>query len=140
MYRIIYLSSAENFVDEVELEKLLLKSRLNNKANDITGILIHIDGDFIQVLEGEQEKIKNLYQKISFDKRHKGMIIVANSEVDKRQFQEWTMGYKSTNYKEINKIDGLKDFNRAKLFSNNEKIALTFLSVFLNSHRNHVNF
>lgn len=139
MYRIIYLSSASDFVDEKELENLLVKARSYNIENDITGILLHIDGDFIQVLEGEKENVKNLYNKISIDIRHKGIINVIKGEVEKRQFNEWSMGYKSTNYAEINKIDGLKEFDRAALFSNNEKIALTFLSVFLQSHKNHIN-
>lgn len=139
MYRIIYLSSASDFVDEKELENLLLKARSYNIENDITGILLHIDGDFIQVLEGEKENVINLHNKISNDIRHKGIINVVKGEVEKRQFKDWSMGYKSTNYAEINKIDGLKEFDRAALFSNNEKIALTFLSVFLQSHKNHIN-
>ncbi len=140
MYRIIYLSSAIDSVDETELENLLVKSRENNKLNEISGILLHIDGDFIQVLEGYKEIVTNLYNKIATDKRHKGIITVAKGEVEKRQFSDWSMGYKSTNYYEINKIEGLKEFDRVALFSNNEKIALTFLSVFLQSHRNHINY
>lgn len=140
MYRIIYLSSAIDSVDETELKNLLVKSRENNKLNDISGILLHIDGDFIQVLEGNKEIITNLYNKIATDKRHKGIITVVKGEVERRQFNDWSMGYKSTNYYEINKIEGLKEFDRVALFSNNEKIALTFLSVFLQSHRNHINF
>ena len=139
MYRIIYLSSAIDSVDEAELKNLLIKSRANNSDNDITGILLHIDGDFIQVLEGNKEQVKTLYDKIAKDKRHKGIINVVKGEIDKRQFDDWSMGYKSTNYTEINKIEGLKEFDRAALFSNNEKIALTFLSVFLQSHKNHIN-
>ena len=140
MYRIIYLSSAIDSVNETELENLLEKSRENNRKDDITGILLHIDGDFIQVLEGEKEKVINLYEKIALDKRHKGIINVVEGDLKKRQFKDWSMGYKSTNYKEINKIQGLKKFNRVALFSNDEKIALTFLSVFLQSHKNHINF
>ena len=77
MYRIIYLSSAIDSVDETELENLLVKSRENNKLNEISGILLHIDGDFIQVLEGHKEIVTNLYNKIATDKRHKGIITVA---------------------------------------------------------------
>ena len=139
MYRIIYLSSAEKFVDDGELERLLNKSRMYNESSDITGILLHIDGDFIQVLEGKKDVVTELYSKISIDKRHKGIIMVSKGEIEKRQFTDWSMGYKSTNYQEINKIDGLKEFDRVALFSNSEKIALTFLSVFLQSHRNHIN-
>jgi Sensors of blue-light using FAD len=140
MYRIIYLSSAVDSVDDKELNHLLLKSREWNLDNKITGILLHIDGDFIQVLEGDQEVIEKLFAKISTDNRHKGIIVVSKSNIEKRQFEDWSMGYKSTNYKEINNIDGLKEFDRVALFSNNEKIALTFLSVFIQSHKNHVNF
>ncbi len=140
MYRIIYLSSADNSVDESELESLLNKSRINNESKDITGILLHIDGDFIQVLEGEEKLVIELYNKISKDKRHRGIIMVSKGEVEKRQFADWSMGYKATYYKEINKIDGLKEFDRVALFNNNEKIALTFLSVFLQSHKNHINY
>ncbi len=101
---------------------------------------MHIDGDFIQVLEGDKEKVTNLYDKISKDIRHKGIINVVKGDVEKRQFNDWSMGYKSTDYSEINKIEGLKEFDRVALFSNNEKIALTFLCVFLQSHKNHINF
>ncbi len=139
MYRIIYLSSAIDSVDETGLEYLLVKSRAKNIANDITGILLHIDGDFIQVLEGDKEKVINLYEKIGKDIRHRGLINVSEGEVEKRQFNDWSMSYKSTNYSEINKIEGLKEFNRDALFSNNDKIALTFLRVFLKSHKNHIN-
>ena len=100
---------------------------------------MHIDGDFIQVLEGDETIVSNLYDKIKIDKRHKGIIMVSRGIVDDRQFADWSMGYKATNYTEINKIDGLKEFNRSLLFSQDDKIALTFLSVFLNSHRNHFN-
>ena len=139
MYRIIYLSAADESVSENELESLLKKSKTYNNANDITGILLHIDGDFIQVLEGDETIVSNLYDKIKIDKRHKGIIMVSRGIVDDRQFADWSMGYKATNYTEINKIDGLKEFNRSLLFSQDDKIALTFLSVFLNSHRNHFN-
>lgn len=139
MYRIIYLSSADDTVTETELQNLLKKSKIYNSKNLITGILLHIDGDFIQVLEGDETIVTELYDKIKIDKRHKGVIIVSKSPVKDRQFAEWSMGYKSTNYAELSKIDGLKEFNRSLLFSNDEKIALTFLSVFLKSHRTHVN-
>ena len=139
MYRIIYLSSADDTVTETELHNLLKKSKIYNSKNLVTGILLHIDGDFIQVLEGDETIVTELYDKIKIDKRHKGIIMVSRGTVEERQFAEWSMGYKATKYSEINKIEGLKEFNRSLLFSQDDKIALTFLSVFLNSHRTHIN-
>lgn len=139
MYRVIYLSAAADFVDETELNSLLTKSRAYNNSNEITGILLHIDGDFIQVLEGNENAVSELFDKIKNDHRHKGVITVIQGNVEKRQFSDWSMGYKATNYQEISKIDGLAEFNRVALFNSDEKIALTFLSVFLKSHRANVN-
>ena len=140
MYRIIYLSSAVDAVDDIELEKILVKSETYNSTNNISGILLHIDGDFIQVLEGEKENVSLIFDKIKTDKRHKGLITVYEGEFAKRQFENWSICYKSNNFKDIDKIEGLKEFDKTNLFNSNDRIALTFLSVFLKSHKNHINY
>ncbi len=139
MYRIIYLSTVNGYLDEKQLDKLLVEAKQSNLKNHITGILLHIDGDFIQVLEGEEDKVTALFDRISTDNRHKGIICVIKDTIQKRQFENWSMGFKSTNYQEINKIKGLNNFNHSQLFSADETIALTFLTTFIKSHRNSMN-
>jgi Sensors of blue-light using FAD len=140
MQRIIYLSTETGCLTENQLNDLLITSRNFNKLNNITGVLLHIDGDFLQVIEGQKEKIFLLYEKIITDKRHHGIICLINDEIEKRQFSDWSMGFKTTKYKEISKIDGLKDFNRNKLINKDDEITLTFLNAFLKSHRYEISY
>ena len=135
MYRIIYLSSATKMMSELELNKLLEQSRIKNKALDITGVLLYFDGDFMQVIEGDETNVKNLYQSIVRDDRHRSVICVFSDHIEDRQFAEWSMGFNKTNYVDIRKITTLENINRNLLFKSNDKVALIFLETFLQSHR-----
>jgi Sensors of blue-light using FAD len=139
MYRIIYFSAALETTKEEELNNILLHARAYNLANEITGILLHIDGDFLQILEGEKENVKHLFEKIKKDKRHKGILTVIESEIKSRQFPDWSMGYKYTGYVEISKIKSLSNFNREAFLNADEKITNAFLKTFLESHKNQFN-
>ena len=140
MYRIIYLSSAVNPMTDFELDELLLKAKENNLSNNISGILLHIDGDFLQVLEGEKQNVMALFDKIKHDPRHQSILTVIEGKIQNRQFIDWSMGYKSTKYQEINKIEDLENFDRKTLFEAGGKTVMIFLETFLNSHKNMFSF
>ena len=72
MNYIIYVSAAVELLDEYELLNILSASRKNNQARNITGMLIYGEGTFMQVIEGEEDDLKNLYKKIDaqFSKIH----------------------------------------------------------------------
>ena len=140
MYRIIYLSSAVNPMNDFELDELLLKAKDNNLRNNISGILLHIDGDFLQVLEGEKQNVIALFDKIKHDPRHQSILTVIEVKIQNRQFIDWSMGYKSTKYQEINKIEALENFDRKTLFETGGKTVMIFLETFLNSHKNMFSF
>jgi hypothetical protein len=70
MYTLTYESKSYQSFENKELEELLTLSRLSNTENGIMGCLIYNLGDFIQVLEGEKERVLELYKKIKADKRH----------------------------------------------------------------------
>jgi hypothetical protein len=134
MHRIIYLSSATQYLKKEEIEFLLEQSRTYNFKNHITGILLYIDGDFIQVLEGEKQTITSLFENIKVDKRHNGVICVLNRSIKKRQFNNWAMGYCATNYSDLKKIYGFENINKEELFNFKDHTALIFLDTFLKSH------
>ncbi len=140
MYRIIYLSSAVNPMNDFELDELLLKAKDNNLRNNISGILLHIDGDFLQVLEGEKQNVIALFDKIKHDPRHQSILTVIEGKIQNRQFIDWSMGYKSTKYQEINKIEDLENFDRKTLFEAGGKTVMIFLETFLDSHKNMFSF
>lgn len=140
MYRIIYLSSAVNPMNDFELDELLLKAKNNNLRNNISGILLHIDGDFLQVLEGEKQNVIALFEKIKHDPRHQSILTVIEGKIQNRQFKDWSMGYKSTKYHEINEIEDLENFDRKTLFETGGKTVMIFLKTFLDSHKKMFSF
>ena len=94
IYRLVYVSSAAQTFTETELLELLAISRRNNAASDITGVLLHGSGSFIQVLEGHEAAVEKLYTHISQDTRHKGVIRLITEKSEARVFPDWSMGFK----------------------------------------------
>ena len=86
MYHLIYASSAAKALTQRQLDDLLTKVRQNNIKLDITGMLIYTGGHFIQVLEGEEDMVKKLYNSIRKDTRHKDVIVIYEGELAERQF------------------------------------------------------
>ncbi|MEP7187723.1 MAG: BLUF domain-containing protein, partial [Roseiflexaceae bacterium] len=61
MYYLSYASVAVTPFTSAALQALLLTSRRNNMQLGITGMLLYKDGEFMQVLEGEQAAVQALY-------------------------------------------------------------------------------
>lgn len=137
MKHIIYLSSATELLSDEEINSLLKTSRENNKKNNITGLLLYCDGNFLQVLEGENDAIDSIFSVISNDSRHKNIIVVANEYIEKRSFDEWKMGYSIV---DKNFLIQNKEINPFQLSTTNNLnlIVKTFIDIFLKSHRSRV--
>jgi hypothetical protein len=92
MIRLLYCSQAKSDFSEDVLEEILLKSRKNNRTANITGVLVHGGGLFMQVLEGPEQVVLRTYMKILDDKRHTDSRIIHITPVKERLFENWTMG------------------------------------------------
>jgi hypothetical protein len=95
--RLIYISSATGDIGQAQLDEILNRSRSNNAARGLTGLLLFHDGCFFQVLEGEAAAIEQTYATISRDARHGGVILLESRQVQERGFPQWTMGYVRAN-------------------------------------------
>ena len=127
-------------MSNLELNNLLEASRIHNKAKGITGLLLYIEGDFLQIIEGEDWDINNLYGNIVLDKRHKNIICVNDEKIEKRQFPDWSMGFNTTNYSAINKNPAFQYLNKRELINFNDKTAYIFIDTFVNSYKNLISF
>ena len=95
MFRILYLSTANQPFASGDLSELLQKARFRNNAAHVTGMLVHSDGDFLQVLEGEPEDVIGIYDRISVDPRHRDVSLLQRGlGFGDRLFPNWTMGFK----------------------------------------------
>ena len=92
MLRILYFSQAKGVISDDQMRDILNASRRKNPLLGISGVLIHGGGQFMQVLEGPERSVLGLYLKIMDDQRHFNSRIAYISVVNKRLFQEWSMG------------------------------------------------
>ena len=93
MYYLIYLSSAVKPMNHDQLYTLLQQCRDNNQKNGITGMLLHQNGTFMQMLEGDKQVILDLYDDIKKDDRHTGFHTVLAGDIEARNFEDWSMGF-----------------------------------------------
>jgi Sensors of blue-light using FAD. len=101
MYHLIYVGSASKPFSQLELDDLVTKARQNNIRLGITGMLIYKDGNFIQLLEGEEDVVKKLYETIRTDTRLNETTVINESEVAERQFSDWVMNLLTYNNKPL---------------------------------------
>ena len=90
-YRLVYSSAATPDLTAAALEKLLERARVRNRARDITGGLVFVDGVFLQILEGEKEVVLGLVKRITLDPRHSRLKVFHEHEIDERAFPSWSM-------------------------------------------------
>lgn len=92
-YRLIYRSRslipAES--TRTELGSLFSAARSHNKRQGITGALLCADDCFVQVLEGEEQVVRGLFDHISTDPRHDTVEVLESEEVGSRVFTRWAM-------------------------------------------------
>ncbi len=62
LYCIVYLSSATNLMTDAEIEALLVSARNSNAAQNITGVLMYLDGNFVQCIEGPEDNLPKIPQ------------------------------------------------------------------------------
>lgn len=111
MFRIVYLSTANAPLAKAELTNLLRVSRSNNRKQDITGMLLYQDGHFIQILEGPEQAVRDLYERhISRDPRHHDLILLAEEETSERMFDQWSMGFRDLNDPDVHALPGYSHF------------------------------
>jgi hypothetical protein len=91
---LVYVSSAVTQSSQTELLAIVQKARDFNTAHGITGMLLHKDGNFMQVLEGPRAEVLKLMEKIRQDSRHTSVLRLLMEPVNERQFKDWSMGFR----------------------------------------------
>lgn len=88
---------------------------MENPKYGITGILLYDNGKFLQILEGEQDKLDALLANIQHDLRHNNFELLISASIPSRELESWNMeafDITNTNDKDWSL---LKDFRDAYL-------------------------
>lgn len=110
MIQIVYISSAVAPWSTEQLLELLQQCLKNNSARGVTGMLLYGEDTFLQALEGDDAVIDALIEKIARDPRHAKIQLLHRRPIERRQYAEWSMGFKRISERELTGIKGLKDF------------------------------
>lgn len=108
-YQTIYSSESTLPMQTDDLEALLVEARSRNTRQGISGALIYTDGIFLQVVEGEREKVDSLMANIKRDNRHRNVTILREGEVAAAEFKDWGMAYVSATPEEAAEWAGIRN-------------------------------
>ena len=102
LHRLVYASrqaldlfASARALDQTDLEgsvdEIIRASIRNNRALDVTGLLLVHEGYFLQVLEGPAEAVQRTYGRICNDPRHTEAKVLQAGPADRRLFANWNM-------------------------------------------------
>jgi hypothetical protein len=137
MKYLVYISTAYRLMNQDELLDILVVSRKNNQKNKLTGMLLYGEGTFIQVLEGDESTLEKTYKTIEADGRHKNVIKMAEGVIEKPNFPDWSMGFKTANAQDLVELGGFTDPKSLdKMWNQNEaNMVLGMMKTFANANR-----
>jgi hypothetical protein len=102
--QVVYISSATQHFSPEALEELLARARANNERSGITGILLHHDLTFLQIIEGTRDDVDRLMARIRRDPSHTSLRIVQDESISERDFKSWAMACRIANAEEARVI------------------------------------
>lgn len=91
MLQLIYVSTAVEKDDDLDVTILCDEASRNNARDEITGVLMLEDRNFLQVLEGPKETVENTFLRIVTDQRHHSLLLLSRTMLTRREFGDWSM-------------------------------------------------
>lgn len=93
IFHLVYRSYATKNLNQKSVTQIINTSQMHNAKTNLTGLLFYRQNTFIQLLEGEEQAVRELYEKISKDIRHYDIKILIESKSSMRIVPQWSMTY-----------------------------------------------
>lgn len=78
---------------ESTVREIAARSSKRNAANQLTGVLLHVNDTFVQVLEGPVKAVERTFETICCDFRHDDIKLIDLIPAKERLFPEWDMAF-----------------------------------------------
>lgn len=78
-------------------------------------MLLYDNATYMQVLEGEEEDVHDIYNSILKDPRNTGNVTLVEEEINQRDFPDWSMGFKNLKNHSPEELPGFQDIFNGKL-------------------------
>jgi hypothetical protein len=110
VYHLGYVSTQTTELGPQELLDLLGAARTRNRGLGLTGVLLHRQDSFFQVLEGDASAVRQVFESIQRDPRHQRVEVLFEGEIDEREFADWQMGFVELDGVDVASLPGFSDF------------------------------
>jgi hypothetical protein len=84
-----------------ELEAFVLEIGLVARQYDITGALLHDDGNFIVCVEGPASGVREIRSRFQAETRTSGLVELTDERVESRSFPDWGVGITQPMHSEL---------------------------------------
>jgi Sensors of blue-light using FAD len=97
LHALVYVSTAVRPMTLPDIDRLLDIARARNAKLRVTGVLLYDAGHFMQYLEGPASSMTRVYESIKASTLHHGIIELLRERIEKSEFPEWSMAFRSPN-------------------------------------------
>ncbi|WP_435654109.1 BLUF domain-containing protein [Cellulophaga baltica] len=97
MFELTYKSVATSELTKADILAIRDIAIKTNELHNITGCLVFYNNHFIQILEGKETHVKEVFSKILKDDRHSNVHILYEGRKDQRFFPDWNMAFADIN-------------------------------------------
>lgn len=93
MHLMAYVSEYAGIASDIQddLRQIEAVSKIRNQAHGVKGVLLYFDGRFLQLIEGDEASLRELYDHICRDPRHRSIQCLIDQHVEEPSFAEWNM-------------------------------------------------
>lgn len=117
LWSIGYVSVAPQPLSRHELDGILDASRGANAQAGVTGLLLHCDGSFLQVIEGPRPGVDHIFGRITRSPLHCDILQLFDEPIDAREFGDWDMACKEVMPAELHLLRDAPAGSRRKLLA-----------------------
>ena len=110
LYHLGYVSTQTRPLFREDLIGLMNEALVRNEGLDITGLLLHREDSFFQVIEGAKADVLEVFHGIERDPRHQRVKVLFEGELEEREFPDWRMGFVELDGVDVDRLPGFSDF------------------------------
>ena len=111
-FYLVYTSLPRIEMSKSTLDEITRISIRNNRKKGITGILLGIESRYLQFLEGDEEEVLQLFERIKQDPRHYELNKWVQGHSDERVFSDWSMASWLLTNEELKSIKALNEIRQ----------------------------
>ena len=91
--RIAWSSVPSSTFSAARLGEIVAPARWNNECNRVSGMLLYTGVHFLEILEGEESVLNEMWSRLQHDDRHASLVRIGDEACNERHFSDWKMAY-----------------------------------------------